>query len=408
MTENRIEMNTVRHWITDKILMGMTIEEYIKRSITPFNIVAALILAVGLPVTVIRFAKGLGATTNLSDTNPWGLWIGFDVLCGVALAAGGFTISSGVYLFGLKKYHPIVRPAILTGFLGYFLVVVGLLFDLGRPWRLPYPIFVSQGTTSVMFEVALCVALYLTVLFIEFSPAALEWLGLKRLRQWVVKMTIALTVLGLILSTMHQSSLGALFLIAPGKLHPLWYSPFIPIFFFVSAVIAGLSMVIFESMLSHRVFGNQIEHHDNKNFDELTIGLGKAASITLLSYFGLKWLGVIHGNHWDLLNTRMGYWFLVEVFVFVLLPAFLYAWGVRERNANIIRFTAILTVVGIILNRINVSIIAFNWNAEVRYFPRWMEFVVTITIITFGLLMFRWIANRMPILYEHAEFKDAH
>ncbi|HIE25840.1 TPA: Ni/Fe-hydrogenase cytochrome b subunit [Candidatus Poribacteria bacterium] len=388
--------------------MGLTIGEYIKRNITPFNIVAALILAVGLPVTVIRFAKGLGAATNLSDTNPWGLWIGFDVLCGVALAAGGFTISSAVYLFGLKKYHPIVRPAILTGFLGYFLVVVGLLFDLGRPWRLPYPIFVSQGTTSVMFEVALCVALYLTVLFIEFSPAALEWLGLKRLRGWVVKMTIALTILGLILSTMHQSSLGALFLIAPGKLHPLWYSPFIPVFFFVSAIIAGLSMVIFESMLSHRAFSNQIEHHDNKNFDELIIGLGKAASIALLSYFGLKWLGVIDGNHWGLLNTRMGYWFLVEVFVFVLLPAFLYAWGVREQNANIIRFTAIFTVAGIILNRINVSIIAFNWNAEVRYFPRWMEFAVTITIITFGLLMFRWIANRMPILYEHADYKDAH
>jgi len=408
MTENRSEANTVRHWMTDKIFMGLTIGEYIKRNITPFNIVAALILAVGLPVTVIRFAKGLGAATNLSDTNPWGLWIGFDVLCGVALAAGGFTISSAVYLFGLKKYHPIVRPAILTGFLGYFLVVVGLLFDLGRPWRLPYPIFVSQGTTSVMFEVALCVALYLTVLFIEFSPAALEWLGLKRLRGWVVKMTIALTILGLILSTMHQSSLGALFLIAPGKLHPLWYSPFIPVFFFVSAIIAGLSMVIFESMLSHRAFSNQIEHHDNKNFDELIIGLGKAASIALLSYFGLKWLGVIDGNHWGLLNSRMGYWFLVEVFVFVLLPAFLYAWGVREQNANIIRFTAIFTVAGIILNRINVSIIAFNWNAEVRYFPRWMEFAVTITIITFGLLMFRWIANRMPILYEHADYKDAH
>jgi Ni/Fe-hydrogenase subunit HybB-like protein len=250
---------------------------------------------------------------------------------------------------------------------------------------------------------------------------------LKKLREGVVKMTIALTILGLILSTMHQSSLGALFLIAPGKLHPLWYSPFIPVFFFVSAVIVGLSMVIFESMLSHRVFSSQIEHHDNnpltphnplpplvrgtkgdKNFDKLTIGLGKASSVILLSYFGLKWLGVIHGNHWDLLNTNIGYWFLVEVFGFVLLPAFLYAWGVREENATIVRLTAILTVIGVILNRINVSIIAFNWNAEVRYSPRWMEFAVTVTIITFGLLMFRWIANRMPILYEHADYKDAH
>jgi len=406
MTENASTEYTLRHWVTDKIFLGMTIGEYIKKSITPSNIVAALILAVGIPVTVIRFTQGLGATTNLSDTNPWGLWVGFDLLCGIALAAGGFTISSAVYLFGLKRYRSIVRPAILTGFLGYLLAVTGLLVDLGRPWRLPYPFIISRGTTSVLFEVALCVSLYLTVLFIEFCPAVLEWLGLKKIRKWLVKLTVALTIFGLLLSTLHQSSLGALFLLAPGKLHPLWYSPFIPVFFFVSAVIAGLSMVIFESMLSHRIFSAQIEH--NEDFDKLTIGLGKAASVTLLSYFCLKWLGVANGNHWGLLNTPLGYWFLVEVFVFVLLPCFLYAWGVRQENATIVRFTAILTVIGIIVNRVNVSMIALNWNAPVRYSPHWMEFAITITIITFGVLMFRWIVNRMPILYEHPDYEDAH
>ena len=199
---------------------------------TPFNLVAGVIVIIGLVVTVIRFTKGLGATTNLSDYNPWGIWIGFDLLVGVALAAGGYVTSAAVYIFGMKKYHSAVRPAILTGFLGYALVVLALHYDVGQPWRLPYPFLVSRGTTSLLFEVGACVALYLTVLFIEFTPAPMEWLGLKKARRIVVKLTMLLTIFGVILSTLHQSSLGALFLIAPSKLHPLWYSQYIPIYFF--------------------------------------------------------------------------------------------------------------------------------------------------------------------------------
>jgi Ni/Fe-hydrogenase subunit HybB-like protein len=167
-------------------------------------------------------------------------------------------------------------------------------------------------------------------------------------------------------------------------------------------------MVIVESMLSHRIFSSQIEHHDNNSFDKLTLGLGKAASITLLAYFCLKWIGVAHGNHWDLLSTPWGYWFLVEVLVFVLLPCFLYAWGVRRESATIVRLGGILAVIGIVVNRINVSLVAYNWNAEVRYFPHWMEFALTITLITLGVLVFRWIVNRMPVLHEHADYKSAH
>jgi Ni/Fe-hydrogenase subunit HybB-like protein len=199
-----------------------------KSYLTPFNMIAGIIVIVGLIVTVLRFTKGLGAVTNLSDYNPWGIWISFDLLVGVALAAGGFVTSSAVYIFGMKKFHSAVRPAILTGFLGYAMVVVALHYDVGQPWRLPYPFIMQQGTTSLLFEVAACVALYLTVLFLEFSPAALEWLGLKKLRNILIKLTLVLTIFGVVLSTLHQSSLGALFLIAPSKLHPLWYSPYIP------------------------------------------------------------------------------------------------------------------------------------------------------------------------------------
>jgi Ni/Fe-hydrogenase subunit HybB-like protein len=397
-----------RGWLADKLFMGLPFGEYVRRLITPFNIVAAIILCVGLPVAWIRFTQGLAATTNLSDTYPWGLWIGFDVLCGVALAAGGFVLGSAVYLFGLRDYHCLVRPAILTGFLGYFFVVVGLCFDLGRPWRLPFPMFVSFGVTSVMFLVGWHVALYLTVQLLEFCPAFFEWLNLKKLRKWVGWLTIGATAFGVILSTLHQSALGALFLLAPGKVHPLWYSPFIPVLFFVSAVVAGLSMVIFESMLSHRVFHTQTANHDSAEIDRLVLGLGKAASVVLFSYFCLKWIAVAHGQHWGLLLTPYGYWFLLEVFGFVLLPCFLYALGVRRQSARLVRFTSILTVLGIILNRLNVSIITYQWNLEERYFPHWMEFVVTISIITVGLLTFRWIVNRMPVLYDHPDYAGTH
>lgn len=393
-------------WLRREILLGLTPREYLKSLVTPFNIVAAAILCVGIPVTFIRFTQGLAATTNLTDATPWGLWIGFDVLCGVALAAGGFVMASAVHLFGLHDYKPLVRPAILTGFLGYFFVVVGLLFDLGRPWRLPYPLFISPGVTSVMFEVAWCVALYLTVQLLEFCPAAFEWLGWRSCRKWAVWMTVGLTVFGVLLSTLHQSALGALFLLAPGKIHPLWYSPYIPVLFFASAVAAGISMVVFESMLSNRVF--QEARHSRAQMDRLTLGLGKAAAVVLMVYFGLKLLTLAHGQQWRLLFTPYGYWWLLEVLGFILLPCLLNTYAVRNRLAGLVRFACVITVLGIVLNRLNISIITYHWNAAVRYIPDWKEFVITIMIVTLGLLTFRWIVNRMPVLNDHPDYEPAH
>jgi Ni/Fe-hydrogenase subunit HybB-like protein len=381
-----------------------------KPYLTPFNIVAGIIVVIGLIITVLRFTKGLGAVTNLSDYNPWGIWIGFDLLVGVALAAGGFVTSSAVYIFGMKKYHSAVRPAILTGFLGYAMVVVALNYDVGRPWRLPYPFIVQQGTTSVLFEVAACVALYLTVLFLEFSPAALEWLGLKKLRSIVVKLTLLLTIFGVVLSTLHQSSLGSLFLIAPSKLHPLWYSPYIPVYFFVSAIIAGLSMVIFESTLSHRFFADKMDEAHLKEKDDVALGFGKAASLVLAGYFIIKVIGISEGNHWNLLGTPYGLWYLVELLGFVALPCFFYAIGVREKNFKIIKWTAVWTVLGIVLNRLNVSLIAFNWHlpSSERYFPHWMEIAISVFLVTLLLIIFRFIVTRMPIMYSHPGYPEEH
>ena len=378
--------------------------------LTPFNVVAGIIVLLGLIITFLRFTQGLGAVTNLSDYNPWGLWIGFDLLCGVALAAGGYVTSAAVYIFGLKKYHSAVRPAILTGFLGYALVVLALNYDVGRPWRLPYPFIIQQGTTSVLFEVGACVLLYLIVLFVEFTPSALEWLGLKKARNLILRLTMALTFLGVILSTLHQSSLGALFLIAPSKLHPLWYSQYIPVFFFVSSIIAGLSMVIFEGSLTHRYFADKMDEIHLKEKEDVVFGFGKAASFVLAGYFMIKVFGIAMDNNWHWLSTSWGAWFLVELLGFVALPSLLYATGVREKNIGLIKWTAAWTVLGIVVNRLNVGLIAFNWHlpSSERYFPHWMEIALSLFVVTVGLIVFRFIVTHMPILYEHPDYKTPH
>ena len=381
-----------------------------KQYFTPFNVVAGIIIFVGLIITILRFTKGIGAVTNLDNNNPWGLWIGFDLLCGVSLAAGGYMTSSACYIFGLKKYHSAVRPAILTAFLGYALVVFALNYDVGRPWKLPYPIFYSQGTSSLLFEVGLCVFLYLSVLFVETTPAAFEWLGFKKIRHWVVRLTLVLTIFGVVLSTLHQSSLGALFLIAPSKLHPLWYSGYLHVYFFISSMFAGLSMVIFEGTLAHKWLHHKMDDTHLAEANGVVLGFGKAASFIMMGYVGIKIIGIAVDNNWHYLTTGWGLWFLVELIGFVLFPAILFSVGSREKNTKLIRIAAIWTVLGIVLNRLNVSLIAFNWHlpSADRYFPSFMEFFITIFIITIGVVAYRFVVTRMPILYEHPEYKKDH
>ncbi len=379
-----------------------------KKIFTPFNIICGIIIVVGLILTILRFTKGLGAVTNLDHNNPWGIWIGFDLLCGVALAAGGFVTSAACYIFGLKRFHSAVRPAILTAFLGYAMVVLALNYDVGRPWRLPYPIFYSQGTTSLLFEVGLCVFLYISVLFVEYSPAALEWLGFKKIRNLIVRMTLVLTIFGVILSTLHQSSLGALFMIAPSKLHPLWYSEYLPIYFFISSIFAGLSMVIFEGSLAHRFLHHKMDETHLAESTGVALGFAKAASFLMMGYAGIKLIGIAIDNHWHYLATSWGQWYLLEIIGFVMLPAYLYALAAREKNLILARWASVVAVLGIVLNRLNISVIAFNWNlpSAQRYFPSWMEIATSIFIITIGVVAYRFIATYMPILYKHPDYQE--
>lgn len=406
MAEYVGKTNVLQSWIRERILLGHSLKGYLKSLWKPFNIVAGIIILVGLPFIIMRYAQGLGAVTHASNDQPWSLFLNWGLFTGVPLAATGYIMATAVYLFGQKNYHPMVRPAVLTGFIGYLFAVIFLLVDLGRPWRLPYPMIRSLGTASVLFLVAWHVALYLSTQFVEFCPAVFEWLGASRFRRWAVGVTVGATIFGVILSTLHQSALGALFLLAPGKLHPLWYSEFIPLFFFVSSIFAGLSVIIAESTVTSRFLKHRYSKEYLSKLPGLTLGLGKAASFVLFTYFGLKIVGLAHGHHWDLLSTPYGNWFLVELFGFILLPSFLFAFGVRSRSVGLIRFTAFFTIIGLAINRFNISLIALNWQLPHRVFFYWKEFIIVIAIITIEILVYRWIVNRLPVYREHPRYQE--
>ncbi len=398
-------------WFMDKLLMGMSWPDYLRSLMTPFNILAALILSVGLPLIVYRFIMGLASVTDASQDYPWGLLLGWGLFTGVPLSATGFVMATAYYIFGFKRYHSLVRLGVLTGFLGYLFAVIYLLTDLGRPWRIYYPMAVGFGTASVLFLVAWHVATYLTVQLLEFSPAILEWLKSQRIRKWAMTITIGMTIAGIILSTLHQSALGAMFLLAPGKMHPLWYSQYIPVFFLSSSIYAALAMVIVVSTLAAKFLRDKADHTFLSNLDPLTIGLGKGAAVGIYVYFALKLVGVAHDDHWDLLNTPYGHWFLIELFCFVLLPGLILSLGVKKASAGTVRLGAFTAVLGIVVNRINVSTIALNWqlpNHLHHIIPRGTEAMIVLAIFTLHVLIFRWILNRMPVLREHPDYTESH
>ncbi len=369
--------------------------------LTPFNIISIPVIILGLVLIVIRFWKGIGSITNLSQEIPWGLWIGFDVVTGVAFAGGAYVITFMVYILKMDKYHSIVRVTVLNGFLAYVFYAGALLLDLGRPWNVINPIIGNGfGTSSVLFLVAWHFLLYMLAELIEFSPAIAEWLGAKRARKILSGMTLAAVIFGITLSTLHQSGLGALFLMAKEKIHPLWYSEFIPIMFLVSSVFAGLSMVIFEGSISHHVFFNQISEKNHKAQKGIISGLSKICAGSMFAYLFLQILVFMHGKRWEFLDTPMGYWYLTEIIGFVLIPMLLFFYSYRKQNILLIRIAAILTMLGVILNRLNVTVIGFRWDAPVHYVPSWMEIAVTLTVIFTEIWIFRWVINRMPVLRE--------
>lgn len=367
--------------------------------LTPFNVITVAIMLAGALILYFRFTRGLGAVTNLSQEFPWGLWIGFDVMTGVAFAGGAYVLCFLVYILRLEKYHAIVRVTVLNGFLAYVFYAGALLLDLGRPWKVVNPIIGNDfGLTSVLFLVAWHFMLYMMAELVEFSPAVAEWLGWKRVRRVLAGLTVGTVILGVSLSTLHQSALGALYLMTEPKLHPLWYSEFIPILFFVSSIFAGLSLVIFEGSITPRVFQHRASEELHRSHDGIVVGLARIAGGAMFVYLFMEILKLLHGQKWRYLEGGWGLWYLVEVLGCVALPMVLLVAGSRRRDLVLIRVGAVLTLVGVLLNRLNISVIAFKWYEPVHYVPTWMEVVVTAAVISAELWVFRWVILRMPVL----------
>jgi Ni/Fe-hydrogenase subunit HybB-like protein len=368
--------------------------------ITFWRVMLIVILIVGAYATVVRFTKGLGASTNLSDAFPWGLWIGFDVLCGVMLAAGGFTLTAAVYIFNLREFKPIIRPTVLTAFLGYSLVVVALLFDLGRGYRIWHPL-VMWNPRSVMFEVAWCVTLYTTVLSLEFAGVLFERFHLSKLLRLQKMLLIPLVIAGVMLSTLHQSSLGSLYLIVPNKLHPLWYTPLLPVLFFLSAICVGLAMTIFESSMSSRHFGKQLEL-------PLIQGLGRTLLVMLSVYTVVRFQDLLHRGVFRLVR-KDGYesWlFLLEILLSSALPICLLLIPQVRKSPKGLYLSAVLCLLGFVANRMNVTITGMEAAARIKYFPRWTEIAVTLATIGFGFLVFALAVRYLPI-FNHEPGQQA-
>ncbi|NPA38991.1 MAG: polysulfide reductase NrfD [Thermodesulfobacteria bacterium] len=397
-------------WFKEKILMGRTWGEFIRDNITIGNFIALLFILWGIYCMVYRIIAGMGPTTNLSDDYPWGLWIGFDILVGIALAAPGLTVGTAVHLFGLEEYHDFARPAVLSSLVGYIFAVFALLFDLGRYYRIFYLLGYSWGFTSILFLIGWHFFLYINISIIEFAPVVCEWLDWPRARKFFNKLTIWATIFGVIIAGGHQSALGGLFLVMPEKLHPLWYSAFLPPFFLLSAIFGGICMVIFESTITHRALRHLIPHHDPEDFDRKIIGLGKAAASAMYIYLILKLLDFAHYHKWIYLKGFYGFWYLFELIGFVLIPALMITSGVRMRRAIWVKIGAVLAILGVILNRLNVCIIAFKWYVPFsqKYYPAWTEVGLSAGVVAMLIVTYRFIVNRMPVLFEHPKYKSEH
>jgi c(7)-type cytochrome triheme protein len=364
---------------------------------TFWSFVVATIWALGLYATFYRFYYGLGAATNLSDQFPWGIWIGFDILIGVGLAAGGFAIAATFYIFNLKEYKPITRSTILTAFLGYVLVITALMFDLGKPYNV-WHVIVMWNPHSVMFEVGWCVMLYTCVLFLEFLPVVFERFRLERPLRIIHSITIPLVIMGVLLSTLHQSSLGTLYVITANKLHPLWYSGLLPVFFFISAIGGGLAMVIFESYLSARSFGKELEI-------KLLSQLSRIIVVVLGIYLVVRFQDMASRGALAYIfdGSNESYFFMAEIVIGFIAPMILFIIPKVRTNKGGLFLGAVLVLFGFVMSRLNVAITGMTRSSGVEYLPSWMELAVTLSVVSLGIVLFRYAAKFLPIFGEDEE-----
>jgi Ni/Fe-hydrogenase subunit HybB-like protein len=368
----------------------------IKEQITLWRVIVAIILVTGLYATYVRFFEGFRASTNLSDQMPWGLWVGLGTLCGVGLSAAGFGISAAVYLLGMERYRPILRASILISFLGYCTVMVGYLYEIGLPWRFWHPI-VMWNSHSVLFDVCVCIMTYFTVLTFEFAPAVIEKLPWKGLRETLLhhhhRILIGVVLAGVLLSSMHQSFLGGLYLIAEGKVHPLWYSSYMHAIFYLSAIPAGLALTVMAIYLCMRSLNVRVDF-------SILNDCGRMIQMLLIVFVFFRLLDLVanHALHYAFQLTPEAGYFWLEVGLFLALPIVLLSYDSIRSHPDRLYWACAAVVGGFIVNRLNVSINALQTATGAHYVPKWTELASSVLVVAAAVMAFRYAVIYLDIL----------
>jgi Ni/Fe-hydrogenase subunit HybB-like protein len=388
--------------------MQITLNKRLRLS--PLAIVLLTLMGIAIIIAMVRYVYGIGAVSNLSNSYPWAFWISFDLFTGVAISSGAFLMAALVYIFELKQFEPLIKPSVLTGFLGYIMVVLALLVDLGHPERIWY-MMIHWNHTSVLLEIGICVMTYLTVLAIEFAPVLFEGLKWQKFAHFIHRFIMPFVILGVVLSTLHQSSLGSLLLIQPEKLYPLWWTPILPILFFVSAVAIGLAMIIFESTLSARYFKRGLEM-------PLLEKLARAFPFVLGIYLVIKFGQLTLAGNLKYLFTSglMSILFWAEILIGAVIPLILFSFKKIRQNPKTVFAGSVLVLIGMILNRFDVSWFAVKhpdpityiptFMSSVHYFPSLPEVLVSVGIFSGGILAFGLAVKYLPV-FESEEHTDA-
>lgn len=350
----------------------------------------ALMMVVGLCAMVYRLSVGLGATTNLNQAYPWGLWIGFDLFM-VAFSGGAFTLAALVYIFQMHSLHAALRPTVLTGLLGYAAVLLILVMDLGR-WDRFYHFMIYPNISSALFEVSWCILLYSCVLISEFSPVIMERFGWHRAMAFIKKITVPLVIVGVTLSTLHQSSLGSLFVIMSERLHPLWYTPMIPLLFFISSIAAGLAMVIAGATVSYWVFKRSLPQHLVGNlaiYLPLVLGvyvLLKLGDLALSGEIALIWTSGVYSTL-----------FISELVIGVFIPIIWFSLKRTRASRTLSLLGAILVLAGIFLNRFDAAWWGLKPVVGYSYLPSPIEIMIQVGAICWIITVYTLVGHYLPL-----------
>ena len=387
--------------------MQININPRLRFHLSPLVWVLLALMAIAFVVAMIRFGVGIGAISNLSNSYPWGFWVSFDLFTGIAISSGAFVLTSLVYILELEEFRPLVRPTLLTGFLGYVMEVIALLVDLGHPERI-WHYFIYQNWTSFLLFIGLYVMIYSAIMLVELAPAILERFHLDKLSDGIKRFMKPIVIVGATISVLHQGSLGALLLIQPAKLFPLWWTPLLPVLFFISAVAIALAMTIFESSLSSLYFHRGLETH---LLEKLAAAIPFVLGLYLIVRFAQL---IIAGDAQFFFNSGvMSNLFWAEILIGSILPLIMFSIRKIRQSPNGLLIGSIILLLGMILDRFDVSWLAVKHSDPITYIPTFMannvhyfpslpEVAISFGIFSAGILAFGLAIKYLPI------FEDGH